>query len=431
MIIKCKPVSLIYKYFIPFIYFSICLLWQIRPQCQNLIVDGSFENLIDNSCNTPDQSFGRLAEWYVLDATPDIFVSKCPFDETEFVFWDEDTEAYEGSNYVGLWSRWNSNGTYFSEGIAGRFSSPLIGGQSYVFQIAIENKGGFEGLDGSVTGCSLMPEKHIDLFLSTDSIRIINNFSNGSASTTAQLVGILNSVNIKGGETEGWKIVSTCFTASGGEEFIGLVMPLGTFGPLPECAAMAISGVFRSFYYHLDAASLSLLPEIISTEIEKCHEESVDVNVYDLFDYDFLDAAVFIWEDGFEGAERRILDKRDYNIIAVLTCGEIILNLEIIEKDCSNGVYVPNAFSPNADGRNDALIVSIANMDLLSNFTVTVYDRWGGVMYTTSDPSSGWDGKKGGKQVAPGTYILQILYEVNSNTGLEEFRINKAILLLR
>lgn len=67
---------------------------------------------------------------------------------------------------------------------------------------------------------------------------------------------------------------------------------------------------------------------------------------------------------------------------------------------------VPSAFSPNADGINDVLTLGIHN---ITSFTLQVYNRWGQVVFETSDPNSAWDGlDKNGKQVAEGAYIYTL-----------------------
>jgi trimeric autotransporter adhesin len=57
-------------------------------------------------------------------------------------------------------------------------------------------------------------------------------------------------------------------------------------------------------------------------------------------------------------------------------------------QDCGE-MFVPNAFSPNADGVNDILYV---RGRCLKNFTFQIFNRWGEKVFETSDQNSGWDG---------------------------------------
>ncbi len=65
----------------------------------------------------------------------------------------------------------------------------------------------------------------------------------------------------------------------------------------------------------------------------------------------------------------------------------------------------PNAFSPDGDGVNDIWKVSYRS---LLDFKCWIFDKFGNQIYYFEDPSSGWDGKKGGKFVNPGVYFYVI-----------------------
>ncbi|HLP52158.1 MAG TPA: PKD domain-containing protein [Chitinophagales bacterium] len=64
-------------------------------------------------------------------------------------------------------------------------------------------------------------------------------------------------------------------------------------------------------------------------------------------------------------------------------------------------VYIPNAFSPNGDGKNDVLYVRANNVTQLY---FAVYDRWGQKMFDTKDISKGWDGTFNGKKIDPAVF---------------------------
>lgn len=67
---------------------------------------------------------------------------------------------------------------------------------------------------------------------------------------------------------------------------------------------------------------------------------------------------------------------------------------------------VPNAFSPGTTpGVNDEFKVVYKS---LVRFSCWIFNRWGQEIYHWTNPASGWDGKKGGKYVAPGVYFYVI-----------------------
>ena len=68
-------------------------------------------------------------------------------------------------------------------------------------------------------------------------------------------------------------------------------------------------------------------------------------------------------------------------------------------------IYVPNAFTPNNDGKNDRLY---AYGDIIDELYFAVYDRWGELMFETEDISKGWDGTYMGKKLDPAVFVYYI-----------------------
>ncbi|MCW3082444.1 PKD domain-containing protein [Segetibacter sp.] len=67
-------------------------------------------------------------------------------------------------------------------------------------------------------------------------------------------------------------------------------------------------------------------------------------------------------------------------------------------------IFVPTAFTPNHDGRNDFLKPIAVGMKATGSFKV--YNRWGQLVYSSAVVGPGWDGTLGGKEQAPGTYVF-------------------------
>ena len=68
-------------------------------------------------------------------------------------------------------------------------------------------------------------------------------------------------------------------------------------------------------------------------------------------------------------------------------------------------IYVPNAFSPNDDGNNDILYVY---GDIIDKLYFAVYDRWGEIVFATTDPKIGWDGIYKGKKADPAVFVYYL-----------------------
>jgi len=67
-----------------------------------------------------------------------------------------------------------------------------------------------------------------------------------------------------------------------------------------------------------------------------------------------------------------------------------------------NGFYLPTAFSPNGDSRNEIFI--IPGYVNVKTYSMKVFNRWGEIMFQSTDPKVGWDGKVGGNYVPDGAY---------------------------
>lgn len=81
-------------------------------------------------------------------------------------------------------------------------------------------------------------------------------------------------------------------------------------------------------------------------------------------------------------------------------------------------IFVPTAFTPNGDGRNDRFTFIAAGISKIDFFRV--YNRWGQLVYSsTANSTIGWDGKIGGKDQGSGTFVWMI--QGSDYTGKQVF----------
>ena len=78
-----------------------------------------------------------------------------------------------------------------------------------------------------------------------------------------------------------------------------------------------------------------------------------------------------------------------------------------IEVDSNSKIYIPNAFSPNEDGRNDRFLL-YPGKGVQSVDRVQIFNRWGGLVYEAAG-NAGWDGNTNGSQAGPGLYVYQVV----------------------
>ncbi|MCB0793571.1 MAG: gliding motility-associated C-terminal domain-containing protein [Flavobacteriales bacterium] len=87
----------------------------------------------------------------------------------------------------------------------------------------------------------------------------------------------------------------------------------------------------------------------------------------------------------------------------------------VVTEFCPATLYVPNTFTPNNDGINDywgPVGKNVATMEL------TVFDRWGGVLFTSNSLDVLWDGRVGGDLVPNDMYVWKMRYRfIEDETG--------------
>ena len=97
----------------------------------------------------------------------------------------------------------------------------------------------------------------------------------------------------------------------------------------------------------------------------------------------------------------------------------IIIEEEII-------YYVPNAFTPNKNGRNEIFQPIFFSGYDIYNFKFQVFNRWGEIIFESNDASIGWDGTYQNKLVAPGTYVWKIDFKegIKDKVHIEQGTVN-------
>ncbi|MBL7910068.1 MAG: gliding motility-associated C-terminal domain-containing protein, partial [Bacteroidia bacterium] len=78
------------------------------------------------------------------------------------------------------------------------------------------------------------------------------------------------------------------------------------------------------------------------------------------------------------------------------------------------GIYIPNAFTPDKNGRNDVFMPYGYGIKE-DNYKMEIFDRWGELIFTSTDFRKGWDGSVKGSDInadrgaaQDGVYIYKI-----------------------
>ncbi|HMN05563.1 MAG TPA: gliding motility-associated C-terminal domain-containing protein [Flavobacteriales bacterium] len=84
-------------------------------------------------------------------------------------------------------------------------------------------------------------------------------------------------------------------------------------------------------------------------------------------------------------------------------------------------LWVPNAFTPDGNGINDVFLPVMLDTHL-PDYHLYIFDRWGSLVFESTDPAHGWDGTAKGTSLPSGVYVWRILYRpLNSSELAERF----------
>lgn len=85
-------------------------------------------------------------------------------------------------------------------------------------------------------------------------------------------------------------------------------------------------------------------------------------------------------------------------------------SIVVYPKRCMQGFYIPNAFTPDGDGKNDSFKPLL--FGATGPYHFTIYNRWGTIIFETTDVKKGWDGKIAGVLQPGDTFIWTCTYQL-------------------
>lgn len=76
--------------------------------------------------------------------------------------------------------------------------------------------------------------------------------------------------------------------------------------------------------------------------------------------------------------------------------------------------YIPNAFTPDGNGRNDIFIPVYSNI-VSDGYELLIFDRWGNLVLQSNEPAEGWNGrfKNSGEMAQQDVYVYKVRYTDN------------------
>jgi len=144
-----------------------------------------------------------------------------------------------------------------------------------------------------------------------------------------------------------------------------------------------------------------------------CHGDPITLSPH-------IDGDEYTWQDNSHESYFIVTQPGQYAVTVTKQGCSGSDNITVTEcpPDASS-IWIPNAFSPNGDGVNDIFKPACQN---IVKFHMGIFDRWGTMIFTTSDSLDGWTGLKNGSYYPPGVYTYRIDFEGVEFPGVNQVR---------
>lgn len=122
----------------------------------------------------------------------------------------------------------------------------------------------------------------------------------------------------------------------------------------------------------------------------------------------------FTWSDASTTSTLTARRSDVYSVTISDACDEKVLStdLEIFLNDTLQKSDIPNVFTPNNDGVNDCFSPFLHLNDEIQNVELTIFDRWGNLVFSSNSVDACWDGKHQEVDAVPGVYVYLIRLEL-------------------
>ena len=122
----------------------------------------------------------------------------------------------------------------------------------------------------------------------------------------------------------------------------------------------------------------------------------------------------FLWQDHSTDQKYSVQEEGIYWVEVKDEFGCLGSDTISLKEVCPTRIYVPNTFTPNFDGTNDYF--GVYGFYIIS-MKLTVFDRWGSVLFESTNQDELWDGTVNGEPANNGVYVWQLQIEGYEEDG--------------
>lgn len=211
------------------------------------------------------------------------------------------------------------------------------------------------------------------------------------------------SANKIGNNGYGGSVLFSSIKVKDNNEYIaGSFKQKGDFDPGDEEAILMASGVGHNGFFAKYSPSDYT---DIGNDTIMCGGTSIVLNAS-------MPNASYLWSTNETDSTISVINSGTYWVKTTLDGCVYTDYIQVNEMDCAS-IEMPNVFTPNNDGVNDFFFP--IHMENVYETNLSILNRWGNVLYESTNPFKGWDGKTGGKECSAGTYYWVISYKNYQN----------------
>lgn len=159
-----------------------------------------------------------------------------------------------------------------------------------------------------------------------------------------------------------------------------------------------------------------------------CPGEQFTLDASQLFD------AAYLWNTGAMTPGIQVDTPGTYTVDVFTDCFQDSGHIDILpDQDCPTGpvFYIPNVFSPDENSINDVFTIYTDMPSNVISMTGTIFDRWGNLIYSSTENPFTWTGKLNDEPMNPGVYVYVIHIRYMGLDGEEEVMFSGDVTLIR
>ena len=139
-----------------------------------------------------------------------------------------------------------------------------------------------------------------------------------------------------------------------------------------------------------------------------------------------LPGVLYTWSTGDTTRQVEVEADGVYTVTISNQCESLTDSIMVSYIDCDTAecqIFLPNTFTPNNDGDND-FFGPLSNCEApgFVNYLLRIYNRWGNLVYETTNPDLPWNGEQDNQLAPTEVYFYQMQFQLERQESIQNFK---------